>query len=332
MAWTEVGSGKEGDSNDEESWSLLPDDTILTVDANNPGKPTESETFDPTTMTWSSAGSTIVRISDTNPDGSGSHEQGPVMLLPSGTVLAIGGTGNTASFDTATRTWAAGPMLPSVGGQLTSADGPGAVLPNGKVLIAISPGVFQMGTHFFEFDGQTYEEVGAMAGASGTSSFQYSFLVLPTGEIMGADQSQLQIYTPSEGVYPGSSPTVTSAPRLVTMEDPDPIEPSKLLALTTLHPGRTYKVTGSQLSGLTQGAYYGDDQQAYTNFPIVRASYMDTGNVKYFVSHDTNSYSVKPGTISTTRFDVPSDAPRGTATLEIVANGVASAPIVVNIK
>jgi len=334
MTWTQVGSDKQ-DSNNEESWALLPDDTILTIDANNPGKPTESEILDPSTMRWTSGGSTIVTISDTNPDNSGSHEQGPLMLLPSGVVLAIGGTGNTASYDTSTKTWKAGPNVPSVGGALTSADGAGAVLPNGKALIAVSPGVFQQGTHFFEFDGTTYVEVGAMANSATTSSYQYTFLVLPTGEIMGTDQFEIEIYTPSAGVYPNSGPAVTSAPRPVTADDPDPIEPekeSKALALTTLHPGQTYKVTGTQLAGLTQGAYYGDDAQAFTNYPMVRVTYQNSPNVKYFVSHHLSSYSVRPGTVATTLFDVPADAAPGLASLQLVANGVASPPVLVNIK
>jgi hypothetical protein len=345
MTWTAVGSGK-ADINDEESWSLLPDGTILTTDAENTAKPTNSEIYDPGTKKWTSAGSTIVAITDP-----GSAEQGPLMLRPDGFVFAIGGTGHTAKYDTHTKTWTAGPDLPKANAaQLEVADGPGAMLPNGTMLIGSSPGVFAMPTHFYEFDGTTFTAVPDPPHASATSSYQNFMLMLPTGEVLMTDNStDIEFYTPTAGTMDSWRPVITSAPKLISSSDPDPILPERvavdqyayepaqalapeLIPLVTMHPGRSYKVGGTQLNGLSLGAYYGDDQQSSTDFPIVRVTTMGTSHVRYYRAHDSSNYSIAPGNESATKVDVPADAELGLATLEVVANGIPSPAIVVNIK
>ena len=67
LAWTEsVGTGK-ADIHDEESWAMLPDGRILTVDANAPaGDLLHSEVYDPATQVWSSAGQLPVKLADTD--------------------------------------------------------------------------------------------------------------------------------------------------------------------------------------------------------------------------------------------------------------------------
>src|ERR1700724_463014 len=69
LTWTSISTGKV-DANDEEGWTLLPSGKVLTVDTNNPADLTHSEIYDPATGAWSSAGSTIVKLPDTNADGS----------------------------------------------------------------------------------------------------------------------------------------------------------------------------------------------------------------------------------------------------------------------
>ena len=125
----------------------------LTVDAyTDLGDPngTNSEIYNPTTGSWSSAGSTIVQLWDSH----GSYEVGPAMLRPDGTVFATGangaGAGHTSIYNTKNGTWTAGPDFP---GTLDVADGPAALLPDGNVLVSASPGIFQINTVFFEWDG-----------------------------------------------------------------------------------------------------------------------------------------------------------------------------------
>ena len=87
-----------------------------------------------------------------------------------------------------------------------------------------------------------------------------------------------------------------------------------------------------RMNGITQGAYYGDDEQTYTNYPIIRLTYQDTNHVQYCRTHDQSSRAIGPDKTGITLFDVPATAERGLATLEVVANGIASPPILVNVK
>jgi hypothetical protein len=96
FSWTATGTGK-ADGNDEEGWTLLPDGTVLTVDASCGDN---SERYNPSTGAWSSAGSTIVQLPDCS--GVQSFELGPQVLRPDGTVVAFGGT-TTGTAHTACR-------------------------------------------------------------------------------------------------------------------------------------------------------------------------------------------------------------------------------------
>jgi hypothetical protein len=82
LTWTPTGSGK-ADANQEEGWTLLPDGSVLAIDTNPPGSPTLSERYNPRTGVWTSAGSTTVRLSD-------SEEMGPQVLRPDGSVIVFG--------------------------------------------------------------------------------------------------------------------------------------------------------------------------------------------------------------------------------------------------
>src|SRR5882724_7053403 len=119
---------------------------------------TETQTprsTNPANGSWSSAGSTIVLLTDP-----GSHELGPAVLRPDGTVLYTGATGHNADFNSITSIWSAAPDFPKVGlQQLDIADGPAALLPNGNVLCMTSPGVFKADVHFFEWNGASFTEV-----------------------------------------------------------------------------------------------------------------------------------------------------------------------------
>src|SRR5262249_54516697 len=91
LTWTNTGTGKF-DINDEEGWTLLPDGTVLAVDAyvGTGTCGTNTERYDPATGSWSSAGFTPSQLPDCN--GNRSFELGPQVLRPDGTVVAFGGT------------------------------------------------------------------------------------------------------------------------------------------------------------------------------------------------------------------------------------------------
>src|ERR1041385_6789708 len=111
MTWTPTGAGKF-DVNDEEGWTLLPNGKVLTVDAyvfKYDPNGTSSEIYDPSSGTWSSAGSTIVQLWDSaavcGKTSKATFELGPGVLRPDGTVVYTGSNscdaGHTAIYNSA---------------------------------------------------------------------------------------------------------------------------------------------------------------------------------------------------------------------------------------
>ena len=312
LTWTATGSTGKADYNSEEGWTLLPNGKVLTVDTESG---TNSELYNPSTGSWSSAGSTVVPLSvgGVTPDGQAvSPEIGPAVLRPDGTVFATGATSNTAIYNSASGTWSSGQPLP--GGQ-DIADGPAALLPNGNVLIEASPGFFLPPATFYEFDGTSFHVVSGPPNAPGDVSFSGSMLVLPTGQILFTDDTQdVELYT-SSGTYQSAwRPAITSFPSTVT-------------------PGVSgYSISGTQFNGLSQGAMYGDDTQSATNYPLVRITNNATGHVFYAKTHDHSTMGVATGSaIVSTQIDVPAGIETGPSRLEVVANGIPSASVAIQV-
>jgi hypothetical protein len=315
MTWTPTGRGKR-DVNDEEGWTLLPNEDVLTVDAYVFGfdpSGMASEIYSPRTGAWTSGGSTTVQLWDSaTACGAGaSFEVGPGILRPDRTVFYTGadrcGPGHTAIYDTRTGRWSAGPDFPDA---VSIADGPAALEPNGKVLMMASP-YFAPPSQFFEFDGRNLAAIPGPPRAPFDPSFFGNMLVLPTGQILLTDFSNdVEIFTPdaSGGTSDAIGPVVVDAPARVSR-------------------GKTYSLTGRRLNGVSQGAAYGDDAQMATNYPLVRITNATTGHVFYSRTHDHSSMAVASDCLSRTRFDVPPALERGRGTLEVVANGVASHPV-----
>ena len=82
-------------------------------------------------------------------------------------------------------------------------------------------------------------------------------------------------------------------------------------------------MTGSQLNGVSEGAYYGDDAQMSTNYPIVRLS--NASNHVYYARTTDWTIGVATGeTSESTDFTLPVGLPAGNYRLSVVANGIAS--------
>ena len=327
MTWTETGTATKADMNDEEGLTLLPDGTVLTVDAYTdfafgllpayPSDPTNSELYDPATGQWASAGSTVNTLTDP-----ALSELGPAVLRPDGTVFAIGSQGYTAVYNTATGQWSAGPRLPisPQGNQYTVQDGPGALLPNGNVLFAASGGPISNGGRaepplaFFEFDGQHLIAEPTIPNAGFEASYVPSLLVLPTGQILEADSTaDVEIYTPSDTSHdPAWEPVVNDVPAAV-------------------HPGGSYTLGGIRFNGMSQASMFGDEAQNATNYPLVRITNLATHHVFYCRTHDHSSMAVASPSPVTTHFDVPLTQELGASKLEVVANGIASSPVSISV-
>jgi hypothetical protein len=308
-SWASTGTGKF-DDNDEEGWTMLPGGKILTVDAYVPSGCCKMgyQIYDPTTGAWTTpTNNTVVNLVDP-----GSLELGPMPLLPNGTVFAAGATTNNAIYTPSSGTWASAPKF---GGTLDIADGPAAVLPNGNALFDASPGVFNNGSKFFEWDGTTMNATSAPPNAGIDSSYVGGMVVLPSGQVLFTDfSSDVEIYTPAS-ITPcaGCAPTI------------------KTVATTLTHATKNNKITGTQFNGLTQGSYYGDDNQASTNFPIVRI--VDSkGSVVYCKTHNWLG-GVATGTkLVSAQFDIPTTINLGAASLVVVTNGIPSKAVSVTIN
>ena len=83
---------------------------------------------------------------------------------------------------------------------------------------------------------------------------------------------------------------------------------------------------------MSQGAAYGDDAQAATNYPLVRITNLATGHVFYSRTHDHSSMAVANGGLVSTHFDVPANQESGPSQLVVVANGIPSRPVTVNVQ
>jgi hypothetical protein len=323
LMWSPTGKGKFA-LYDEEGWTLLPNKKVLTVDAYvtayDPAG-TASEIYDPTTAAWLNAGSTIQQLWDSAATCGGeeaaSFEVGPAVLRPDGTVFYAGSnqcaSGHTAIYNSKTGKWKAGPDFPD---GVSIMDGPAALEPNGKVLMMASP-PFLPPSEFFEWDGKELTEIAGPPNAALDASFFGNMLVLPTGEILLTDFSNdVEVYTPTA---PGE-------------REEEEIRPLVDSAPTCLFRGKTHQISGRGFNGVSQGAAYGDDVQAATNYPLVRLTNLKTGHVSYCRTHDHSSMSVASRETVFTRFDVSPRQERGRSKLEVVANGVASCPISVLVE
>ena len=324
LSFTSEASSSDGknDDFDEEGWNLLPSGEILTVDAytsNTVLTGTNSELYNSTTNTWSTAGSTIEQLWDSNCDaGGGSFEVGPAVLRPDGTVFATGASdcaaGHTSVYNSTSGTWTKGPDFPNSD---AANDAPAALEINGNVIVEGSPfsGTFSTPSAFYEWNGTTLTSFPNPPNVTNTASYQGHLLVLPNGQIMYTDYSTDVEFLTSVGTYSSSwQPTITSVP-------------------STLDAGTTYTISGTQFNGLSQGAAYGDDFQDATNYPLVKIVNTGTGHVFYAKTHNHSTMGLATGsTIVSTSFDVPSGIETGVSTLYVIANGIPSAGTSVTIS
>lgn len=307
LTWTPTGTGK-ADSSDEEGLALLPDDTVLTVDHMPSGPGNNAEIYSPQTGAWTGSGSTKTMVfSQTG------CEVGPETLRPDGTVFVAGATGHTAIYDSNRHAWSAGPDFPRIANrQYTTADAPAAVLPSGKILIMASPD-YDPPSHFFVFDGTSLSQVTDPVYPQPIPAYQGRMLVLPTGQVLFTDSfGDMEIYTDRGTANAAWAPQITDAPRVVAR-------------------GKVYALTGKQLNGVTQGSTYGDDFQNATNYPLVQIVNIATGHVFYAPTSGSSTTSIAPGLVSSTNFQIPAGIEGGPAELMVVANGIASAPIMVTV-
>ncbi|TAN22080.1 MAG: hypothetical protein EPN33_10545 [Acidobacteria bacterium] len=321
LTWPTIGN--KSTSNAEEGWVLLPNGKVLTVDLGS-ADGTTSELYDPSTGQWSATGTIPVQLEDTRCD-----ETGPMVLQRNGTVFAVGGAGFTATYAPSSGQWTEGPFI---SGDYFDDDGPATLLPDGNVFFQVSyfPGTgagscYGNGSEFFEWNGSTLvQEPGPPDEPDDAPSYEGRMLMLPTGQVLYDDayydnnenqDKNLFLYTPS-GTYQASwQPQITSVP-------------STLYTNTVNN-----SISGIQFNGQSQGSMYGDDEQMAENFPLVYIKNISTGHIFYCRTHNFSTMGVATGsTVVSAQFDIPGNAETGASDIVVVADGIPSPPVSVDVE
>jgi hypothetical protein len=334
---------------DEETWSLLPDGTVLTVDIS--ATPV-AEKYNPATDTWIPAdqavatltkGLALPSLTDTTvnpPVTVNIGEIGPAILLPDGRLFFIGATGHTALYTPPAApalpgSWTAGHDLPadtsgsnfnSPNGNLqTAIDAPAVLLPGGKVLFVCGNTVLEGGPsfwsnptliHSYDPTTNTITKLASQPPSNGVDTWRARFLLLPTGQVLlTTEQSQVISILTDPAIIgtpkPAWKPVITSF--------------TPVMALS-----HHYKLSGRLINGLSQACCYGDDSQMGTNYPIAKFTNKTTSAVSYFRTFDFSSFAVASPNIHDALVEIPASAAPGDYTLQVIANGIASDPV--NVK
>jgi len=308
-SWSPAAS--KATSPNEETWILLPDDTILTVQC---WAPYQTEKYIIASNTWKNEGALPVPIVDPV-----MHEIGPGMLTYDGKVIFFGaansgGHGKTVVYSPSatpagTGTWTAGPDIPQLGGQtMVCNDCPGTLMPNGNVLIASAKFMnndWGSPILFFEYDPTAHSiSMAPTPPNNGEQLYWSRFMLTPSGQVLfSARADDIQCYTPSGGPHDAWRPTIS--------------------AVVPLGAGN-YLLKGTRLNGLSQANIYGDDCYCATNFPLVRLRDSLSGQVYYCRTYDFSTMGVATGSsLQSVRFVAP-HVPHGNYDLCVVANGISS--------
>ena len=328
------------DPPEEESWALLPDGSVLAPAARDTPK---AQRYVPSLDKWIDAGQAPQNLALTTLNGAIVDEIGGAILLPSGSAIVIGGTGNTAIYTlganpTDPGTWTQGPAFPKDTSSspnwptLTALDSPACLLPSGKVVTAGGTTVPLEGDYFssnavlLEYDpsssATTVPKLDAQPSLpSGTYTYQCWFLLLPTGQLLCSAQSNsIFIYTPD----PASGTPQASW------------KPANIAAPSQMVRGLSYTISGTQINGLSQAVAYGDDGGMATNYPIVEMTNASDGATLYLRSYDFSTLGVAtgnsaPADLQSCTVDIPGNLETGNWNLVVIANGIPSDPVSVQI-
>jgi hypothetical protein len=106
-------------------------------------------------------------------------------------------------------------------------------------------------------------------------------------------------------------------------DGPDPSWAPTITSFTQNADG-SYTLTGTQLTGLDEGAAYGDDEQMAENYPLVRLLNTSTNQHYYATTSNWSSTGVATGSKSETVNVVLPTLPAGTYDLVVIVNGINS--------
>jgi hypothetical protein len=310
-SWTLTGNKLREDPSDAETWVKLPDDSILSYDVwtEGQGGTNHAQRYIPSTGSWVDAGNVPTDLSGGSAFG---FALGGAGRLPDGRIWYLGANSHTAFYNPSTNTWGAGPSIPNNGsGQVQGADeAPMAMLPDGKVLLAVDQPLHHGPTNVYEFDPNNNSFTNVTPNISGLSTgggcYTDRMLMLPNGQVLFTTGGQrLAVYTPAGSPSPSWQGAVDNIRGF----------------------GNTLLLSGRQLNGISQGASFGDDAEMDTNYPLVQYHVPGSPYVSYARTAHWSSTGVGNGP-ENVEFTVPT---RGIYELNAVANGIPS-PTVLNVQ
>jgi len=317
LTWTAMNPRHGAGTSGEDTWVLMPDNTIVAPSCQNPPS---TWVYDIPTDLWHPGNSLPVSIVDVK------NEIGPGLLRYDGTAFFLGGNEHTAVYSPAAGPkWSNGPDLPDQDGKkIGITDGPAALLANGNVLFAAGQindkGDWSSPFWYFEFDGTAFNRTNDPPN-NDCPTYGSRLLLLPNGDILFCREDDSSFYA-----YHTDAATPQDSFRPVIQTCP-----------ASIVPGSTIQVSGLQFNGLSQAVAYGDDSQTATNYPLVRIVNKQSGHVRYCrtFNHTTvdgggnaiPSMGVATGAaVITTNVVIPDDMELGDSSVFVVANGIPSQP------
>jgi hypothetical protein len=308
LTWTAMNQRKGGGSS-EESWVLMPDNTIATASCVNPPA---TWVYDIASDKWNPGNNLPTSI--VLPPPGDVAEIGPALLRYDGTAFFIGGNQHTAIYSaSASPQWSNGGDLQKQNGQnIGVMDGPAAIMTDGNILFGAGPinanGDYLAPSFYFEYDGVNFNRTNDPPN-NNCETYKGRLLLLPNGDIMYAREDDSSFYAYHSDV---SQPQDVFRPTIQTC-------PSNFV------PGTTIQISGTQFNGLSQAVAYGDDSSAATNYPLVRLTNQSNQQVTYCRTFGHSSMGVATDMlVITTNASIPGSLAPGNYSLEVVANGIPS--------
>jgi hypothetical protein len=346
-SWVEAGlkfgalsTTTKKDPFEEETFTLLPNGAVLVPAVRDTPK---AQHYVPSRDEYVHCPPSPVKLAITTLNGVGVFETGTTIVLPSGKAFCIGGTGRTAIYTPGPHpaspgSWKKGPVFPNDTSAspnwplLTALDAPACLLPSGKVVLMggttnpDSNDYFSLDPVLLEYDpsssATTLPQLDVQPSLPGGNyTWQSCFLLLPTGQLLCSAQSNtLFLYTPDPAA---GAPHASWRPAHISVP-------------STMHRGHSYTLSGTQINGLSQAVGYGDDAGMATNYPIVRLTHPATGQVVYLHSHHFSTMGIATGRQlpqdrKSCVIDIPATLAVGKWKLVVIANGIPSEPVWVEI-
>jgi hypothetical protein len=234
---------------------------------------------------------------------------GRVLILAASSYNAIYTPGNPGTVANVAQTPQVFPGTFNFGNFGAADENGQSVMPTGRVLVAAHSDYGYL--KFFEYDptANQFTDVSFGAPAILTETNNGGAVAetpLPDGSVLVAATGMRQVY-----VYKpvGAQLTSQGQPTITSVTGPV---------------NGVYTLTGTTLSGLTNGSARDDEGSNYTSFPVV--SITSGSTVRYANVTSYSSSSIQPGTSSTVKFTAPRAGwpGHGTLTVRVSASGLKS--------